>query len=300
MAQSCWSPGSLSLSFGTVTGAGVTASSSGPLATCQSGAFTTYFRMCFYLGAGNQSSGSISPRRMIHHPTSTRMDYYLYSDAARTQLLGPVGGGYPTYTLDAVASGSNTQVTTPLTVYGRVPSGQTLAAGHYQEENQEGTVYYRYGTSGYPTSCTTGGSGGGTFTTSSSGINANYVDTCAISTATDLDFGSVTSLASARDQVSTITLRCPTGTAWKLGLDNGAHASGSTRRMTDGSGRYIHYELYRDGARSQRWGNTPGTDSSDGTGSGTSQTATVYGRVPAQAVSAAGSYADTVTVTLTF
>jgi spore coat protein U-like protein len=70
--------------------------------------------------------------------------------------------------------------------------------------------------------------------------------------------------------------------------------------MADGNGRYIQYELYRDSARSQRWGNTPGTDSSDDTGSGSAQTATVYGRVPAQAVTAAGTYSDTVTVTLTF
>ncbi|UWX04453.1 spore coat protein U domain-containing protein [Pseudoxanthomonas sp. NC8] len=38
----------------------------------------------------------------------------------------------------------------------------------------------------------------------------------------------------------------------------------------------------------------------DGTGSGSIQALTVYGRVPAQPVSAAGTYSDTVTVTLTF
>lgn len=300
MAQSCWASGSLSLAFGTVTSAGTTAASSGLSAVCQSGASTTYFRMCFYLGPGGQSSGSVNPRRMINHATQTHMNYHLYSDAARSQLLGPFGGGYPTYALEAMVSGGNIQKSTLLTVYGAVPSGQTPAAGAYQEQGQAGVLYYRYSTSGYPTDCMTGGSGGGTAATSSSGITANYADTCAISTAADLDFGIVASLTGAQDQLSTITLRCPTGTAWKLGLNDGGNASGGARRMTDGTGRYITYELYRDSARSQRWGNTPGTDSSDGTGSGSPQTATVYGRVPAQAVPAAGTYSDTVTVTLTF
>jgi spore coat protein U-like protein len=301
-AQSCWASGSLSLAFGTVTGTGATASSSGLSAVCQSGASTTYFRMCFYLGPGEFSGSSVDPRYMKNPSASTSnlMAYRLYSNPARTDLLGPVGGGNPTYMLDAEASGGNTQKSTPLTVYGSVPSGQTLAAGSYQEQSTNGVVYYRYSTSGYPPSCTTGGSGGSNFTTASSGITANYADTCAISAATNLDFGSVAGLSSARDQTSTITLRCPAGTAWKLGLNNGIHASGSTRRMADGTGRYIQYELYRDSARSQRWGNTPGTDSSDDTGSGSAQTATVYGRVPAQAVTAAGTYSDTVTVTLTF
>ncbi|MFT4256544.1 MAG: spore coat protein U domain-containing protein [Pseudoxanthomonas sp.] len=299
-AQSCWANGALSLAFGTVTSAGATATSTGLSATCQSGSQTTYFSMCFYLAAGGQSNSSVNPRRMINYTTSTYMNYYLYSDAALTQLLGPVGGGYTTYELTAVASGSYVQVATPLTVYGQVPSGQSLSAGSYQEQNQTGTLYYRYSTSGYPTSCTTGGSGGGTVSTSSSGITATYADTCAISTATDLSFGSVDSLASAQDQTSTITLRCPSGTAWKLGLDNGSNASGTTRRMTDGSSHYLTYELYQDSSRSTRWGNTVGTDTVAGSGSGSTQTQTVYGRVPAQTISAAGTYSDTVTVTLTF
>lgn len=300
MAQQCSASGALSLQFGTVTAAGTTATSTGLSAVCQSAASTTYFTMCFYLAAGGQSNGSVNPRRMINYSNSTYMNYTLYSDAARTQLLGPEGGGYTTYTLTAVAASNYTQVSTPLTVYGTVPSGQTLAAGSFQEQAQTGTLYYRYSTSGYPGSCTSGGQGGGSLTTASSGITATYADACSIGTATNLAFGSVGSLASAQNQTSQITLHCPSGTAWKLGLNNGANANGTTRRMTDGSSHYVSYELYQNANRTTRWGDTVGTDTVAGSGNGATTTVTVYGQVPAQTVPAAGSYSDTVTVTLTY
>jgi spore coat protein U-like protein len=124
--------------------------------------------------------------------------------------------------------------------------------------------------------------------------------------ATDLDFGSVSSLTTARDSTSTITLTCPPNVNWKLGLNNGLHASSTQRRMAGPTGQYVEYELYRDAGRSQRWGNdtTGGTDTVNGNGSnhgqGSGNGLTVYGRVPAQPEAASGSYSDTVTITLTY
>lgn len=40
-----------------------------------------------------------------------------------------------------------------------------------------------------------------------------------------------------------------------IGLDNGLYASGTTRRMRNGAGQFVVYELYRDSPRSVRWGN---------------------------------------------
>ncbi len=149
----------------------------------------------------------------------------------------------------------------------------------------------------------TAGSGGGrgntTFYTSASATVSN---SCRITLSTDLDFGTVGALFANRDQTSTIIVRCPAGTNWRLGLSNGSNASGTVRRMRSAASNYITYELYRDAARTQRWGNTPGTDTSDGTGAGESSplTQTVYGRVPPQATAPAGAYTDIVTVTLTY
>ena len=59
----------------------------------------------------------------------------------------------------------------------------------------------------------------------------------------------------------------------------------------------VNYALYRDASRTLNWGNTVGTDTVSGSGNGTAQTLTVYGRVPAQTTPAAGVYNDSVTVT---
>jgi len=70
----------------------------------------------------------------------------------------------------------------------------------------------------------------------------------------------------------------------------------------DSSVYYIPYELYRDAARSPRWGNTIKTHTQAGTGTGAAQSLTVYGRAPPTtgAIPAQGSYNDVITVTITY
>lgn len=129
-------------------------------------------------------------------------------------------------------------------------------------------------------------------------LSAAFADGCQISTATDMDFGVASALSTAREQTSTINLRCPSGTAWRVTLNNGSHASGQNRRMA-GPGGHLGYQLYRDASRTQVWGaNNP--NSMSGTGNNLTQSLTVYGRVPAQPVAAPGTYSDTVTITLTY
>ena len=110
----------------------------------------------------------------------------------------------------------------------------------------------------------------------------------------------MSALASNDDQTSVITVRCPLNTSWTLGLNNGINAAGTTRRMRSGT-QYVTYELYRNAARTLRWGSTAG-QLVTGTGAGVANpvNTTVYGRVPVQAMVPGGSYADTVTVTLTY
>ena len=63
----------------------------------------------------------------------------------------------------------------------------------------------------------------------------------------------------------------------------------------------MRYGLYKDAERSQPWGDatTPGSTVA-GSGNGAAQVLTVYGRVPPQSTPSAGSYIDTVVVTLTY
>ena len=117
--------------------------------------------------------------------------------------------------------------------------------------------------------------------------------------ATNLDFGTPAGLLTSNvDSQSTITVQCANGTPYQIALDNGLHASGSTRQMTGGASEFIVYELYRDSGRTQRWGATLGTDTISATGNGSPQGTNVYGRVAPQATPSPSSYSDTITVSV--
>lgn len=298
-AQNCWSSGSANISFGSA-GNGIAVDTSDTVnLTCQADASPRYLRWCLFIG-GEAPIAGVNPRYMTNY-NGGQMAYDLYSDAARTQIIGPppTGAGYTVYTGTAVVPGNYAQSAISVPVYGRVAAGQDLPAGNYQAGISNAMFYVAMATSSYPASCTTGawtGSVGPMYI----GVSATVANACRISLATDLDFGAVSTLASNRDQTSQISVRCKAGTTWTLGLSNGVHASGTTRRMRSAAGQYVTYEMYRDTGRSQRWGNASGSWAT-GTGAGDANPTalTVYGRVAAQAATS-GTYSDTVTVTLTY
>ncbi|HET7798296.1 MAG TPA: spore coat U domain-containing protein [Nevskia sp.] len=139
---------------------------------------------------------------------------------------------------------------------------------------------------------------GGTLT-----VNASVASVCLISNGT-LSFGSYDPTSgSASNASTTVTLTCTLGTAYKIGLDAGA-GSGATvslRQMTSG-GNTLGYRLFRDAGRTLNWGNTPSTDTLDGTSSAVSltNTITVYGQIPAGTAAPAGTYTDSVAITVTY
>lgn len=136
--------------------------------------------------------------------------------------------------------------------------------------------------------------------TSTFTVTATVNATCNISTS-PLAFG-VYDPSSAKDGTTTLGVTCTNGTAYNIGLDAGT-GSGATidsRKMTSGAGT-LTYSLFSNSGRTTTWGNTVGTNTVAGTGSGSQQSLTVYGRITSNQTSAiAGSYSDTITVTVTF
>jgi spore coat protein U-like protein len=141
-------------------------------------------------------------------------------------------------------------------------------------------------------------------TTTTFGVSATIVDSCSVS-ATALGFGNVdpVSLAgTAVDATTTVDVTCANGTAYDVGLDAGTAtgATVTTRQMTSGANT-LNYALYSDSGRTTNWGNTVATDTVTGTGDGTAQSLTVYGRIPSgQGTVPTGAYSDTITVTVTY
>jgi spore coat protein U-like protein len=130
-------------------------------------------------------------------------------------------------------------------------------------------------------------------------------NTCALTTApTNLNFGTQGVLVANVDTTSTVKVTCTTGADYDIGLDAGANEvtanNVNTRRMTDGSSHYVGYNMYSDSNRTTVWGETVDTNTVGSTGTGAEQSFTVYGRVPTQTTPQAGSYADTVVVTVTY
>jgi len=135
-------------------------------------------------------------------------------------------------------------------------------------------------------------------------VSASVTNNCTISTAA-LAFGAydpvVANASTNLDGIGTVTVACTKGASATIGLGLGSNASGSTRRMTDGSSNFLTYEMYQDSGRTTIWGNAgAGLLSPVAAPSKAARNFTVYGRVTSNQDVPAGNYNDTVVATVNF
>lgn len=131
-------------------------------------------------------------------------------------------------------------------------------------------------------------------------VNATVNATCIFGNIISVNFGNYS--GAQQDATGSIEVTCNNGTAYNIGLNAGT-GSGATitnRVMTGIPSGTLVYRLFLDPSRLTNWGNTPPTDTVNLTGNGAVQLSTVYGRIPAGAVPATGSYNDNVTITVTY
>jgi spore coat protein U-like protein len=133
--------------------------------------------------------------------------------------------------------------------------------------------------------------------------SATVTANCTISTSA-LAFGNVDSTSPSNvDASGGLTITCTNGSAWtaSAGVGGGSGASYANRRMTAGA-NLLNYNIYTSAARTTVWGDGTGSTATlGGTGTGSAQSVTVYGRVAGGQTSVPiGSYADTVSVTITY
>lgn len=122
---------------------------------------------------------------------------------------------------------------------------------------------------------------------------------CTVTTS-GLNFGSYDVFSSINDDITaTIDVNCPSGTGYSIWLSSGS-GSFASRALTNGP-YVLGYNLYLDPTRLTIWGDgSSGTGTVSGTGAGANVGTPVYGRIPAGQNAAVGSYADVITVTVTF
>ena len=128
-------------------------------------------------------------------------------------------------------------------------------------------------------------------------VSATVNAVCEV-TATDLGFGTYTSQSGTPLQATTLLrATCTPGSTYNVGLNEGTSpgATVNQRKMVAGA-QALNYQLYSDASRTTIWGNTTGTDTVTGVGTGVAVDHTVFGSIPAKQVIPAGAYQDTITV----
>ena len=123
---------------------------------------------------------------------------------------------------------------------------------------------------------------------------------CTVST-TSVNFGAYDPKSgTADDSTGSVEVTCDKGPHPKnstIALSPGNSGTYAARQMESGA-NILTYNLYSNAARSQIWGD--GSGGSFTLGYNASGTFTVYGRIPALQNVQAGTYSDSLTVTITF
>ncbi len=140
-------------------------------------------------------------------------------------------------------------------------------------------------------------------------VGASVANNCIITT-TAAAFGAydpiVTNQTTPLDSSNgKVTIACAKGTTATIGFGvglNAASATGTSRALIDGTGtHFLNYELYDEPSHTTVWTDTSGgLLASVPAPSRAPRDFTVYGRVPAGQNVPAGTYSDTVLVTVNF
>lgn len=119
------------------------------------------------------------------------------------------------------------------------------------------------------------------------GIHATVTKNCTVA-ALPLMFGTVSDNVTVLAQTR-VFVNCTPGTAYTVTMDNGLWVKNGQRRMIDpfsnGVRQYLDYEIYRNAARTQRWGSTAATGVT-GVAGAAQVTLFAYGRALGKKVSA--------------
>ncbi|MDX8357594.1 Csu type fimbrial protein [Sphingopyxis terrae] len=138
-------------------------------------------------------------------------------------------------------------------------------------------------------------------------ISLTLTNDCIIN-APAADFGSAPLVGSFSPITRTINIRCSAGAAYSVGLDNGAHANGTMRRMA-GAGQYLAYEIFKGASSPDRWGasgaerrSSASADSNAGIYDSTTTQGFTYRAeiIPGQSTPPVGNYNDTIAIDVQF
>lgn len=292
IAQAC-RPSSQGLNFGDISNIetlDVVAAGSLDIICTAQGNRGEALRVCVSLDAGD--AGNSITDRVIEERRGSTLDVQVYRDAARTQVWGSQNDAIQV-DIPALQNGPNTVT---VDFYGVVFGGQIPAADGTYETRFEPVATVELNSSA-PCSAISGNPRSLRFdATGVVGAFCNIV-------ASDLIFGSASDLSAGLTATSEITFVCPSAVPYAITMDGGAFTGdiGNRQMALQAVGpETISYQIYQDAARSVVWGDGAVGSALTGVGIGAVETRPVYGDIPPQTTPAAGTYFDSVTVTITF
>jgi spore coat protein U-like protein len=129
-------------------------------------------------------------------------------------------------------------------------------------------------------------------------VTATIAASCVVTVGPTMDFGSLVSTAAASNAASNVQVACSNGTPYTIGINDGQNVG---RRMSDGAGNFLDYEIYRDAGRTQAFFNIA-LSAVGGTGTGVANNVQYdfYGQIPSQTTPTNGVYNDQVVVTVRY
>jgi spore coat protein U-like protein len=135
-------------------------------------------------------------------------------------------------------------------------------------------------------------------------VSANVVANCRL-IVPPLSFGTydplLTHAAQPSDASAVLTVTCTRNTGAALSFDAGQHGAVRGARSMSGPGvDGLHYDIYRDPAHSQSWGQGSDAVRLISKGINQPQQLTVFGRIPPQQEVEPGAYTDVLTAAVDF
>ncbi|MDQ0586654.1 Csu type fimbrial protein [Variovorax paradoxus] len=267
-------------------------------------------RACFNIGDGDEGLTNFNPR-VMKNAAGNSLKFQLYQGTSNVVWGSSGNGQVPSPFVATFTVPRRTSTTVPGSFSGSAAMRGDLMAlqgtvppGSYQDNfgSVHTSITFSSSTTTTPAACNGSAADNFPFV-----VTANVSKSCLV-TADPLNFGTIDGLPGAAnsDQTSTINVTCTTPTSYTVALSpgNGSTIGAGVMSPTGGvpaNTDTVPYRLYSNAARSAPWGSVTGTNTVAGTGTGTAQALTVYGRVLGSSVNVRpDSYRDTVTVTVTY
>ncbi len=238
-------------------------------------------------------------REMTRSGASGSMAYELYTDISHVNTWGAVGGATAPPPVDVVIDGGGSGSSTH-NIYGLILPGQTTVPTDNAHPFYNATPAVTVASADATSDPTCGAIGGTNANSGTATIAAAYPPTCSVS-ANPLAFGNVASSLSGLSASTSIETTCSAATPYTIAMNGGlTGATDPAARQMQKSSDTLTYGIYSNSNHTQIWGDTAGVDTVGNTGTGSTQSIPVYGRIQPQPTPPTGTYSDTVVVTVNY